>query len=70
MFWANMVFKLLFWGGVVLALSVVLQRGVGRTAEDAVGWWGEVSEVWWKEYQRWEGMQERGRNANARTGWR
>jgi len=69
-FWTKVVFRLMFWGGIVLAASVVLQRGVGRTAEDAVGWWGEISEVWWREYQRWEGQQNKHRDTNAGTSWR
>lgn len=58
MFWFRLVMRLIFWGGVALVVSLVMQRGVGRTVEDLMRWGGELSTVWWREYERWEGYQK------------
>jgi hypothetical protein len=77
MFWMRLVMRLVFWGGVAVLVSVVLQRGVGRTVEDLMGWGQELGEVWVTEYRRWEGYQnmkqKQNQNfgrTNARAGWR
>jgi hypothetical protein len=68
-FWIRLMVRVTFWGGVVMLVAAVWQRGVGKTAEDAVGWGRELNEVWWREYRKWEGYQNQGR-VNARASWR
>ncbi|KUJ20416.1 uncharacterized protein LY89DRAFT_682153 [Mollisia scopiformis] len=78
MFWFRLVMRLIFWGVVALVISVVMQRGVGRTVEDIMGWGEELSTVWWREYERWEGYQKQQQRGvqqpfgrgNAETSWR
>ena len=77
------MFQVLFYGGIVVLVMVVWQRGVGRTVGDLAEWAREIKDVWWKEYRRWEGYQNQGRVSgvvgggrygvragNARTAWR
>lgn len=68
LFWVRLTTKLVFYGGVVLLGAAVWQRGVGRTADDLVGWAGELSEVWWREYRRWEGYQNQAQRAAGTKG--
>jgi len=79
--WFKLVMRIAFWTVVVLVISAVWQRGLERTAGDLVGWGQELSEVWWREYRRWEGYQNQGRpqgrnpgpmmgRTNARASWR
>jgi len=72
MFWTRLVMRVTFWAGVVLLLAAVWQRGVGRTAEDALGWGRELNEVWWREYRKWEGFQNQRKvtATSGRAGWR
>ncbi|KAH8662896.1 hypothetical protein BGZ60DRAFT_76754 [Tricladium varicosporioides] len=74
MWWFRLVMRLMFWGAVVVLVSVVWQRGVGRTVQDLVGWGEELRGVWWQEYRRWEGyqnMHNSGRNTDrGGVGWR
>lgn len=46
----------MFWGAVVVVAVKVAQRGVGESLGDAVRWGEEVRRVWWREYQRWDGV--------------
>jgi uncharacterized protein YggT (Ycf19 family) len=79
--WFKLVMRIVFWTLVVLLISAVWQRGVERTVGDLVGWGQELSEVWWREYRRWEGYQNQGKvqgryqgstmgRTNARASWR
>jgi len=52
MFWVTIVMRLLFWGAVGLVVSLVVQRGVGRSVEDLRAWAEGVGRVWWREYAR------------------
>lgn len=82
MWWVGLVFKIAFWGFLIVLVSVVSQRGLGRTAGDIAGFGQEVGEVWGREYRRWEGYrkqaqaqaQAEGREGMAGTkagsGWR
>ena len=48
------------------------QRGVERTASDALGWAQEIQRVWVREYGRWEQVQNQasgGRAGSARARW-
>jgi hypothetical protein len=81
-FWTRIMFQVLFYGGIVVFVMVVWQRGVGRTVRDLAEWAQEIKDVWWKEYRRWEGYQNQGRvrarggerysvrGGNAGTAWR
>jgi hypothetical protein len=66
-FWTRIMFQVLFYGGLVLLVMVVWQRGVGRTVSDLVEWAEEIRQVWLMEYRRWEGYGNQGR-VKARTG--
>jgi len=75
--WFKVMVRITFWAVVVLLVSAVWQRGVGRTVDDLMGWGRELGDVWWREYRRWEGYQNHGRNqarmmgrTNARATWR
>ncbi|KAF4620090.1 hypothetical protein G7Y89_g14731 [Cudoniella acicularis] len=77
MWWFRLCMRILFWSAVVVLVSVVWQRGVGRTVEDLVGWGEELRVVWWREYRRWEGYQNMGAGdghmrgkTNAKASWR
>jgi len=81
-FWTRIMFQVLFYGGIVVLVMVVWQRGLGRTVGDLAEWAQEIKDVWWREYRRWEGYQHQGRvrnaggrrygvsGGNARTAWR
>lgn len=45
MFWVSIVMRLLFWGAFGLLISIVVQRGVGRTVEDLRVWGTEIGNV-------------------------
>lgn len=75
------MFQVLFYGGLVVLVMVVWQRGVGRTVGDLVEWAEEIRQVWLMEYRRWEGYGNHGRvrarsgghgvrGGNAGTAWR
>ena len=78
MFWMRLVTRLVFWGAIAVLISVVVQRGVGRTAQDLVGWGQELSQVWSSEYKRWEGYQNMNQKkpgqgfggSKAKSNWR
>lgn len=80
MFWVRVVYRLVFWGGLAILIAVVAQRGMERSVGDLMDWGRELSEVWWREYRRWEGyqkMQQQSQgtgygmeNGNGRAGWR
>jgi ABC-type multidrug transport system fused ATPase/permease subunit len=63
--------RLLWWAtiGAVLVLfaSIVYQRGPEKTVEDAVRAARHLSEVWWREYRRWEGYQNAHGGGGRRT---
>jgi hypothetical protein len=69
MFWIRLMTRIMFWGGVVLLGAAVCQRGVGRSVEDIAEWGRELSDVWWKEYRRWEGYQNQARRSSTRGSW-
>jgi uncharacterized protein YggT (Ycf19 family) len=66
--WFKLVMRIAFWTVVVLVISAVWQRGPERTVGDLVGWGQELSEVWWREYRRWEGYQNQGRTQGRNPG--
>lgn len=68
-FWMRLVMRLTFWGGLAVLVATVWQRGVGRSVEDVSTWGRELSDVWWREYNRWDGYQGQGR-ATAGASWR
>jgi hypothetical protein len=69
MFWIRLISRLMFWGGLVLLGAAVWQRGVGRSVDDIAEWGHELSEVWWREYYRWDGYQNQaGRGGTSMRG--
>jgi hypothetical protein len=79
--WLKFVMRITFWAVVVLIISAVWQKGLEMTVRDLVSWGQELNEVWWREYRKWEGYQNQGRNhgrnqgpmlgrTNARASWR
>ena len=74
-FGARLVFSLVFYGMIVVFAMFVYQRGIDRTASDAMEWAQEVQRVWVREYGRWEQLQNQASGAkmagrNARAKWR
>lgn len=68
---AQLVFALVFYGGLLVAGMYVWQRGVERTVGDVAVWTVQVQEVWGREYERWSEVQrEARREAARRNGWR
>ena len=65
MFWIRLMTTVVFYGGLTLLVAAIWQRGVGRTADDLMGWGNELSDVWWKEYRRWEGYQNQARGGGG-----
>lgn len=70
MFGVRIVTRLVFWGCIGLVVSVVAQRGVGRTAGEVMEWAGDVGGVWWREYRRWDGQAQAGGGGNGGNKWR
>ncbi|KAG9238720.1 hypothetical protein BJ875DRAFT_437174 [Amylocarpus encephaloides] len=78
MFWIRLTMRIAFWGAFGVLLGVVYQRGLGRTAEDLMVWGEELRVLWWKEYRRWEGYQNKlqqqqemsGKMGDPRGSWR
>lgn len=69
--------RLVFWSLFALLVSVIAQRGIGKTADDLMRWGQELSTVWWREYERWDGYQKQHAGGggtfgkgNARNTWR
>ena len=56
--WTKVIMKLLFWGAVGLVGSLIYQRGLEQCVQDAMHWGAELSEVWWREYRKWEGYSK------------
>ena len=65
MFWVRVVTRLTFYAGIVMLGAAIWQRGVGRTVEDLMGWGQELSDVWWREYRRWEGYQNQAKSGRG-----
>lgn len=57
MWWIRVVWWTSVTAVMVLLVSAVWQRGPERVLDDVVGWAGHLSEVWLREYRRWEGYQ-------------
>ncbi|EFX03666.1 hypothetical protein CMQ_594 [Grosmannia clavigera kw1407] len=62
--WTRMLFRLLFWSGVVLVLAAMWQRGLEQSTQDAaaltgrlVGYGAFVRDVWQSEYHRYQQQQ-------------
>lgn len=69
-FWTRIMFQVAFYGGIIVLVMAVWQRGVGRTLGDLAEWAREIRDVWWREYRRWEGYQNQGRVRGAPSGGR
>ena len=51
MFWVNMVFRLVFWGAIVMLGLWMWNRGVEGFVEDVQG----LGEYWVGEYEKYSG---------------
>jgi Nuclear pore assembly and biogenesis len=58
MWWTRLVMKLMFWGIIGLVGIMVWQRGFERSVGDLMAWGQELSEVWSREYRRWDGYSK------------
>lgn len=69
MWWIRLVWWTTVTGLLVMVVSAVWQRGPERVLEDVVGWAGHLSEVWWREYRRWEGYQNQAQARGQKSNW-
>lgn len=65
MFWVRLISRVVFYSVIVMVTAAVWQRGLGRTADDVMAWGGDLSEVWWREYRRWEGYQNQAKSGTT-----
>lgn len=70
MWWIRVLWWLSLSAVLVLSASIVYQRGPERTVEDVVGAVRHLSDVWWREYRRWEGYQNGKLGAHTGAGGR
>ncbi|CAK7272978.1 hypothetical protein SEPCBS57363_005420 [Sporothrix epigloea] len=73
--WTRMLFRLIFWSGVVLVLAAVWQRGLAQSAQDAAvivgrlyGYASFVGDIWRAEYNKYQQQQVQAQAANGGTG--
>lgn len=73
--WTRMLFRLMFWSGVVLVLAAVWQRGPLQSAQDAAaivgrlyGYASFVGDIWRAEYNKYQQQQVQAQAANGGTG--
>jgi hypothetical protein len=67
MWWFRLVIWIVFYGLFAVLIAVVWQRGVGKTVVDLVGFGKHLNEYWWREYEKWEGYQNRAASATGGT---
>lgn len=65
-FW--LLSRVVLWSVLVGVLMVVYQRGLERCVGDVVGFGRELSVVWWREYERWEGFADANGSGGGRGG--
>ncbi len=65
LFWTRLAFRLAFYAGAVLLASVVYQRGLERSAADAMavagalaGWVAGLAGFWAEEYRKAQELQK------------
>ena len=70
--WTRLLFRLLFWAGIVVMVSAVWQRGLERSAEDAAaivgrlyGYASFVGDIWRAEYNKYQQQQVQAQAANG-----
>ncbi|ERS96067.1 hypothetical protein HMPREF1624_07603 [Sporothrix schenckii ATCC 58251] len=70
--WTRLLFRLLFWSGVVLVLAAVWQRGPLQSAQDAAaiagrlyGYASFVGDIWRAEYNKYQQQQVQAQAANG-----
>ncbi|CAK7567910.1 MAG: hypothetical protein SEPTF4163_005887 [Sporothrix epigloea] len=73
--WTRMLFRLIFWSGVVLMLAAMWQRGLAQSAQDAAaivgrlyGYASFVGDIWRAEYNKYQQQQVQAQAANGGTG--
>lgn len=64
MFWVRLAYRVVFWGGLVMAGLWIYSRGVDGAVED-VGYW---TGIWTKEYEYWKDQAEAARLVGNRMG--
>lgn len=70
MWWIRLVWWLTIGAVLVLFASVVYQRGPERTVEDVLSAARHLSDVWWREYRRWEGYQKGQQRGSGQGVWK
>jgi len=68
MFWYRLITRIVIFATLVVVVAVVWQRGIGRTFSDIQSIARELSVVWWREYEKWEGYQKNG-YPQKKSGW-
>lgn len=73
--WTRLLFRLVFWSGVVLVLAAVWQRGPLQSAQDAAaivgrlyGYASFVGDIWRAEYNKYQQQQVQAQAANGGGG--
>jgi hypothetical protein len=57
MWWIRLLWWFTISAVLVLFASIVYQRGPEKTVQDVLSGFRHLSDIWWKEYRRWEGYQ-------------
>lgn len=78
MVWATgLLFRMLFWAGVIAGIAVVIRRGPEKSLRDMVvvfskiaGYAASLKDVWLSEYQRYDAQGNGGAGAAAAAGRR
>ncbi|CAK7275221.1 hypothetical protein SEPCBS119000_006585 [Sporothrix epigloea] len=73
--WTRMLFRLIFWSGVVLVIAAMWQRGLAQSAQDAAaivgrlyGYASFVGDIWRAEYEKYQQQQVQAQAANGGAG--
>lgn len=79
-FWLRLAVRISVWAIVILIISLVWQRGLERSLGELGDWGREIVNVYWREYERWEGYgsqhlqrakyEQRFGNQKVGQGWR
>lgn len=79
-FWLRLAMKISVWALIMIIVSLVWQRGLERSLGELGDWGREIVNVYWREYERWEGYGSqrlqganygpRFSNTKVKHGWR
>jgi len=77
MWWIRVMWWVTVVSVLALVVSAVWQRGPERVGREVWEWGNHLSDVWWREYRRWDGYQkqqqysqQKMRTGNGRASWR